>query len=65
MVSQVQVMAALNHYSNFIAVQTEIHHMVVNHSKKVGIVVIHNIYFFYRNHATKIFLTRKSKLSAF
>ena len=65
MVSQVQVMAALNHYSNFIAVQTEILNMVVNHIKKVCIVVIHNIYFFYRNHATKIFLISKSKLSAF
>ena len=33
MVSQVQVMAALNHYFNFIAIQTEIHHRVVNHAK--------------------------------
>ena len=45
MVSQVQVVGALNHYSNFTAIQTEIHHMVVNHTKKVCIVVIHNIYF--------------------
>ena len=34
MVSQVQVMAALNHYFNFIAIQTEIHCRVVNHTKK-------------------------------
>ena len=58
-------MAALNDYSNFIAIETEIHGMIVNHTKKGCIVVIHNIYFFYRNHATKMFLISKSKLSAF
>ena len=37
---------ALNHYSNFVAIQTEIHHRIFNHTKIVCIAAIHNIYFF-------------------
>ena len=66
MVSQVHIIAALNHYSNFTAIQTEIYDMVLNHIKKVCVKLLYIISTFsYRNDATKIFLISKSKLSAF